>query len=121
MEELHLMSSSTDIERVLIGVIILSSSKQDEARAKGALANILEQHDWAVELENLDDWLGIIKEFVTKVPCCLACGNVLKFGKFVDARDSEDKPCDINEDLYCPNCGLRWAQTPPPHEFFREG
>lgn len=72
--------------------------------------------DW----ENLDDWLDIIKEFAEGMPMCPLCGGFLRKAKFVDSNDADDKPSDVNEDYYCGSCEHRWAETPAPHEFFKE-
>lgn len=96
------------------------SSQQAEARAKGALEDILKQQDYNPDYENLSEWLTIIKNFVKKVPLCLECGNIMVERGFVDSWDAKQKPCDVNRDFYCPNCGLRWSQTLPPHEFLKE-
>lgn len=93
----------------------------EETKAQGILADILEQLDWSVEDEHVNEWLEIFKTFVKKVPLCPECGNILVRRKFVDSWDvNKLKFVDLNEDLYCPVCGLRWAKTPPPHQFLKE-
>jgi len=54
------------------------------------------------------------------MPKCPNCGTELELRKFVDSWDSENKPCDINEDLYCPKCQIRWLSEHPPHHFYKE-
>ena len=98
----------------------MSSCEKAEAMAKVILANILEKAQYYIDGENFNEWLAIIKNFVKEVPLCLECGNILVRRAFTDSWNAENKPADVNEDLYCPNCGLRWAKTPPPHEFFKE-
>jgi predicted RNA-binding Zn-ribbon protein involved in translation (DUF1610 family) len=51
-------------------------------------------------------------------PLCPKCGAKLEMRKFVDTWDSEGKPHDINENLYCPKCKIRWLDESSPHEFY---
>lgn len=39
---------------------------------------------------------------------CPECGGPLVKRTFIDSRDAERKPCDVNEDWYCEKCHLRW-------------
>jgi len=50
---------------------------------------------------------------------CPKCGGQLILKKFVDAWNEDNTPskADINEDLYCPECDLRWAPEYGPHNF----
>jgi hypothetical protein len=52
-------------------------------------------------------------------PKCPNCGGPLEVRYFIDTRDFEDKPCDVNWDLYCPKCDLRWMDESGPHEFYK--
>jgi len=40
---------------------------------------------------------------------CPKCGGQLETRKFVDSWNERGEPVDVNEDLYCPNCRLRWS------------
>ena len=40
---------------------------------------------------------------------CPKCGGQLETRKFVDSWNEKGEPVDVNENLYCPNCGLRWS------------
>jgi len=46
------------------------------------------------------------------LPYCLKCGAKLEKKKFVDAWNADGKPTDISEDLYCTQCGSRFAWPP---------
>lgn len=56
-------------------------------------------------------------ETLIENPTCPKCGGPLEIRKFVDAWGPSDKPCDINEDFYCPKCDIRWEAEPGPHNF----
>jgi len=82
---------------------------------------------WGEKLENVNlVETGIrTRAFTTVQPKeakgkCPNCNTSLQLKSFIDARDFEDKPSDINEDLYCPKCDIRWVQEPGPHEFYEE-
>ncbi|MEM0095710.1 MAG: hypothetical protein QW660_03645 [Candidatus Bathyarchaeia archaeon] len=53
-----------------------------------------------------------------KKPECPKCGSPLEIRKFVDTWDAEDNPLDVNEDLYCPKCDIRWIPERGPHHFY---
>jgi len=57
-----------------------------------------------------------------KKPQCLICGEPLEVRKFVDAYNADDTPsqADINEDLYCTKCDVRWHCEIGPHDFYVE-
>jgi len=40
---------------------------------------------------------------------CPRCGGQLENRKFVDSWNEKGEPVDVNEGLYCPNCGLSWS------------
>lgn len=50
---------------------------------------------------------------------CPECGSPLELREFVDTWDKDDKPMDINKDLYCPKCDIRWHGEPGPHDFYK--
>jgi len=69
-------------------------------------------------------WLGIVRAR------CPNCGGILETREFVDCWNTQTgEPTDVNKDLYCPKCDLRWAPEEGPHnfkedwnpEFHREG
>jgi len=51
---------------------------------------------------------------------CPNCDVPLELRKFVDSYGPNDEPGDINKDLYCPKCDIRWQQEPGPHDFWVE-
>jgi len=40
--------------------------------------------------------------------------------RFVDSWGPNDEPVDINDDLYCKKCDIRWLEEDGPHEFFNQ-
>jgi len=63
-----------------------------------------------VSPEVYEDALRTIVEVMK--PDCPLCKIKLEVRKFVDSwKDAEQtKPGDVNVDLYCPHCRVRWAQ-----------
>jgi len=49
---------------------------------------------------------------------CPNCDTSLELRLFIDARHVDDTPSDVNEDLYCPKCDIRWSQELGPHNFY---
>jgi len=58
------------------------------------------------------------EELMEKKPECPKCSSPLEIRKFVDTWDAEDNPLDVNEDLYCPKCDIRWIPERGPHHFY---
>jgi hypothetical protein len=54
---------------------------------------------------------------MSKPKLCPDCGGSLEVRKFVDSWDANDNPADVNEDLYCPKCDIRWLKEHGPHIF----
>lgn len=50
-------------------------------------------------------------------PKCPDCGSPLEVRLFIDSWDVvRNKPMDINYDLYCPKCNLRWLKEEAPEK-----
>jgi len=64
--------------------------------------------------------MSSVKPKPSKISHCPKCGGILEIRKFVDACYGDGRPCDVNEDLYCQKCDIRWEATPGPHDFFKE-
>lgn len=59
-------------------------------------------------------------------PLCPQCGGFLEIRKFVDSDDRYKDGAtlhyarwklNVNKDLYCPKCDLRWTAEKGPHNF----
>jgi len=62
-------------------------------------------------LEALEAYLGTETQF----PKCPKGGGLLETRKFIDTWNAQGKTEEINEDLYCPNCKVRWIPEQGHH------
>ena len=63
----------------------------------------------------------LLKNAKPLMPFCIHCGGPLKKRKFVDSWDTKTGEAeDVNEDLYCPKCDIRWSPESGPHQFLED-
>jgi len=80
---------------------------------KGKLKEI---NSFCEAVGELSNKFNIKAEFPPTTPRCFKCGGLLVERTFVDTWE-KNKPMDVNKDLYCPKCDIRYGLEEGPHDF----